>query len=110
MLVRDVTILRPATITDRYGDSIPDPNSSHATTTEVLGWLSQTDATEPTGPGRALVTLTTEILFLPSGTDIEAHDRVEIDGQLYDVDGEPRAAWSPRGEHHIEANLRRVDG
>lgn len=108
MLVRDVTILRPAAFTDRYGDSIPDPDS--ATSTEVLGWLSQTSATEPTGPGRALVTLTTEILFLPSGTDIEAHDRVEIDGQLYEVDGVPQSAWSPRGEHHIEANLRRVDG
>lgn len=108
MLVRPVTIMRPTEITDRYGATVPYMTTT--TNTETVGWLSQTAATEPVGPGRPLVTVTVEILFLPAGTDIAAHDHVDIDGTIYEVDGTPNPAWTPHGEHHIEAKVRRVAG
>lgn len=106
--VRDVTILTAGTVTDAYGDTA----TSWATPTSVAvkGWLAQLEETEPSGPGRALVTVVRDVLRLPIGTPITAGNRVVIDGITYDVDGPPRRVWTPRGAHHLRVNLRAVEG
>jgi len=115
LLVRDVTINRPGTRTDRYGTVLPDPDT--ATTTTTTGWVTTRGSAatsaatrEPVDAGRLYAVTTDLILYLPSGTDIAHNDTVTIDTVTYQVDGTPNAAWSPRGEHHIEANLTRADG
>lgn len=105
-MTRDVTILRAHTAADRYGDSSKTWTS--ATSTVTKGWLSQASSQEPTSPGR-VAEVTTWQLYLPAGTDIEASDRVVIDGTTYEVDGPPNRARRPSGEHHVEARLRRVE-
>jgi len=105
LLVRDVTILRPGTITDRT-DTVAD--WSTATSTHTNGWLAQRSAAEVLDNRTAGVTGWT--LVLPGGTDVRRTDRVTIDAVTYEVDGDPNPAWTPRGEHHVEVSLRRVDG
>ena len=41
---------------------------------------------------------------------ITAQNRVVIDGTVYEVDGEPNRAWTPRGEHHVEVKLKAISG
>jgi len=107
LFTRDVSILAAAETTSRYGDTVKDWDN--ATTTSAKGWLSITSTTELAEDGReAQVTRT--VLSLPAGTAIAGADRVTIDGATYEVDGNPITAYTPRGAHHIEANLRRVEG
>lgn len=108
LLVRDVTILHAGSVTDGYGET--SANWPSATSTATKGWLAQLEETEPQGAGRNLVTVVRDVLRLPADTVISAQDRVEIDGTTYEVDGQPRNVWTPRGRHHVRVNLRAVAG
>lgn len=101
-----VTILRPATSTDRYGNVIPDWTG--ATSTAVDAWISQRASTEAEA-GRDTVA-TTLGMFVDADVDIEAGDRVVVDGETWEVDGRPLRARTPRGVHHLEVGLRTVTG
>ncbi|GLY51301.1 hypothetical protein Lesp01_49570 [Lentzea sp. NBRC 102530] len=58
-------------------------------------------------PGRQAVTGT---WWLFTAEPIAARERVEYDGRVYQVEGEPER-WEPRpGRVHYETNLSRVDG
>lgn len=107
LLVHDVTIRRPGTTTDRYGANVKD--WSAATDTDVDGWLAQTSAAEVNDLGRE-GERSDWTLYVPAGTDIEAGDRVIWGGTTFEVDGPPNRAWTPRGEHHVEARLKVVVG
>ncbi len=48
-------------------------------------------------------------LFLLPDIAIGPTDRVVVDGESFEVDGRPDVLATPRGPHHIEARLRRVD-
>ena len=41
---------------------------------------------------------------------LDASDRVDVDGESYEVVGPPARLDSPRGPHHVEARLRKVTG
>lgn len=106
LMVRDITILVPGTRTDAYGDTQLDWTTPVGTLTQ--GWLAQQTSTEVVD-GRN-TTVSELVLTLPAGTAINARDRVRVDGVVYEIIDEPLAAWTPRGEHHIEAKLRLVTG
>jgi head-tail adaptor len=107
LLARTVTIKRAGSTTDRYGASVKNWNT--ATTTATTGWLSQASSVEVNDLGReGQESLWT--LVLPVDTDILGGDRVTIEGTTYEVDGPPNRAWTPRGEHHVEARLKLVQG
>lgn len=103
LLVRDVTILHSTTTIDEYGD----PVHTWAGTAVTPGWLSQLTALEQRNSSAEV---TTWHLSLPAGTAIEAQDRVTVDGIVYELTGPPNRAWTPRGEHHTECELRLVEG
>lgn len=105
LLVRDVTILRAGVTTD-YGTTVPTWTNPQSTTTK--GWLSQQSRDEDNRNRNAEVSYWH--LTVAADTDIQAGDRVEIDGSTFEVDGPPNPAWSPAGVHHIEATLRIVEG
>ena len=45
-------------------------------------------------------------LFLPPGTDVQAGDRIDVDGVLYAIDGAPEIWESPTGSvSHVVCNL-----
>lgn len=106
--VRSAVVIRAPLAEDRYHHQSPD--WQNATRAPAVGvWLAQQSATE-TVNGRD-TTVTTYTLQGPAGMDLRPLDRVEIDGALlYEVEGDPNPAWTPRGEHHIEATLKRVTG
>lgn len=106
--VVDATILRAGTRTSRTDEELAD--WSDTTSTNVKGWRSQEATSEPTGPGRLLVSVTREVFYVPADTDVTEHDRIAIDGVTFDIAGKPRTARTPRGEHHLELTLVAVEG
>jgi hypothetical protein len=106
LLVHDVTILRATTTTDRYGNLTV--TWSTPTETAVKGWISQRSRSEENTQRDAQIS--DWVLFVPADTDIVGGDRVTWNGVTYEVDGPPWRAWTPRGEHHVEASLRVVSG
>lgn len=106
LLVHSVTIRRAGSSTDRYGATVKD--WATATDAVVDGWVAQTSALEVTDTREAQVSSWT--LYVPEGTDLLGGDRVLWDGITFEVDGPPNRAWTPRGEHHVEARLKLVEG
>lgn len=54
--------------------------------------------------------LTDSRVFLPPGTNITALSKLEWQGKMYRVDGEPNIVDDGVGPHHVEANLMLVEG
>lgn len=107
LLNRPVTITRnlPSADEDEYGNEIPDEE-----TVETVGELQQTRRDEPSDSGE--VSRTTWLLVLPAGTDIRTGDSVDVDGERYELTGDPWPARNPRtrAESHVEATLIRTVG
>lgn len=109
LLTRPVTILRPPRVEDRYHDQVPD--WANATRTATHGWLAQVTSTEETTDRRD-AQIAEWILYLPAGTDLTGRDRVQVDGmtETFELVGPPNRAHRRGGEHHLEAQLRTVEG
>ena len=60
--------------------------------------------------GRVLGLLDEYTLFLPAGADIQAGDRVQFKGQVYEIDGEVRIQPAALRLDHIELRLRSHKG
>ena len=106
LLVQPVDVITPGARTDAYGDTTIDWTT--ATESATNGWLAQLSSIEDLdGRDGTSSTLT---LSLPADTVIDAQCRVRIAGRVYEVDNEPLRAWTPRGVHHIECQLKVVDG
>jgi hypothetical protein len=107
LLNRTVTITRrtASASTDDYGNEI-----SAETNVATVGELQQTQRTEPTAQGELAVT--TWLLILPAGTNIDTGDTVTVDTHTYEVIGSPWQARNPRTQvtSHVEATLRRSVG
>lgn len=107
LMTRDVTVVRPASTTNRYHNAVADWDN--ATETATKGWIAQSSSSEPTSAGRD-PEVTFWHLYLPVGTDIVAADRVVVDDVTYEVVGPPNRAHTPLAEHHVEATVRLVAG
>ena len=60
--------------------------------------------------GRVLGILDEYTLFTPSDADIDAGDRIEFNGQVYEIDGDVRVQPAAVRLDHIEIRLRRYSG
>lgn len=108
LLPLTVTKVRPASTTDRYGDVVLDYGAA-ATRTAIKAWIDQaglvreqpSDGRNPIEGGWKLIT---------NHQDLDADDRIEWDGKPFDMDGPAWPVHTPAGLHHLEANLRRVEG
>lgn len=108
LLVREATVIQPGETQDRYGSRQPDWSAPALENTERC-WLNQQGSTEDRAGGRDAV-IVDAIYFAEPGSAVTAASRVIVDGTTYEVVGRPRSAWTPRGEHHIEADLKAVSG
>lgn len=90
---------------DRFGNPKRDE-----TTVATVCELQQQRRTEAGDAGE--LSDTTWALFLPAGTDVTTADTVIVDGQEYELVGEPWDARNPRTQvmSHIEATCRRTRG
>lgn len=50
------------------------------------------------------------VYFLPRGTVISGYDRIVDDGDVFEVEGDPKRIVRRRGgrEHHVEANVYEI--
>lgn len=106
LMPHTVTILRAATTTDRYGNEVRD--WATATRTTSRAWLEQQKGSENTADRDQQ--RSTWLLILPLGVEISGSDRVEYEGDTFDVVGPPATYYSVRGPHHIEAELTWIEG
>lgn len=107
LLNQPVTITRriEGTTKDEFRNVIPDED-----TVSTVGELQQRSRSEPGADGE---TSTADfLLILPAGTDLTTADKVTVDGQDYEVVGDPWRARNPRSQtySHIEATVRRTAG
>lgn len=91
-----VTIVRPGPPTeDIYGNDVPGPPS------EIVVSGCAVAPRDGTGAGANEITDARDTvivgltLFAPHGTDIRATDRIRVDGDLYEVDGQAGSFRSP---------------
>lgn len=114
MFVHTIRVWTADETTDRYGNTVKD--WSTATFEETRGWVTQTAASEigDQREGQA----SSWRLFVPAGTELTGANRVEWVGETpmstditFEVIGPPARPWRPwSGEHHVEADLRVVEG
>jgi len=105
LLPLTVTWQQPAATTDEYGNTIVD--FSDPTETAIRAWLQDSTTVEQRD-GRD--TVRTTRLLITNELGITAHDRVIVDGRIFEVDGEPSTVDTPAGPHHLEARLLTVEG
>ena len=53
-------------------------------------------------------TVTWYHVFLPAGTSVDAFDRINWEGNVYEVDGVPEAIDDGSGAHHIELIMKKA--
>jgi len=101
-------VIKPGTVEDR---NVLRPDWSDVTRISEGGWrfhpLPSPEATEAGRQG-----IVTRLQGIgPADSAVAAHDRMEVDGVTYDVDGAPQR-WPSLGGtlDHIEVVLQRVDG
>ncbi|MFF9279514.1 hypothetical protein [Streptomyces griseosporeus] len=106
---QSVTVVRPATTTDEYGNERPDYGPA-ATRIPV----SQVNV-QPSGPSTEdtddrQLTVTGWLLVSAPGTmpDLRETDRVEFDGLVLEVTGKVSRWPVPTAIRHIEAQLKEV--
>jgi hypothetical protein len=107
-------INRPCTIVhrlpgedrDEYGNRIPKENS-----VDTVCELQQQPGASFRSESEDQVSDTRWVLFLPAGTDVAAADTVTIDGDGYELLGDPWPVRNPRTgvPSHIEAPVKRTD-
>lgn len=105
---RDTVVrIRPGT-KELRGSTVPD--WENATTAEVSGCSMQPASTSLSTDGRVLGLLDEYTLYAPPSSDIEAGDRIEFDGKVYEINGEVRNQPAALRLEHIEIRLRRYKG
>jgi hypothetical protein len=103
-----VTLVHPAPTTDRYGNPDVYDYGAAATRTDIAALIDQQSASESTPDGRTKIAGMWRLITNHDG--IDAADRIEWEGAVYELDGPPWPAWHFSGYHHTEARLRRMEG
>jgi hypothetical protein len=106
LFVHDVVILTAGTTIDRYGNELQ--SWSTATSVSARGWITQMPGSEQLLNRDAQIAEWS--LSVPAGTPITGHERVTWEGITFEVAGPPQRAWTPRGEHHVVAQLQVITG
>lgn len=105
-----VSRIRAPLVGDRYGNQVRDWDNATRVDIPGCGVAPRTSG-EETEQGRQGVIVGIAV-YAPAGTDIGPHDRLDVRGEVYEVDGEvadwrsPFTGWQPG----IVVNLRRVEG
>src|SRR5438270_13517807 len=103
-----LVVITPIDVADEYGN--PTPRLDYGPTAPrrtMPGLMEPTSTQQSTEAGRQAITATWRLF---TAEPIAARERIEWNGRLFAVQGEP-ARWSPRfGHTHYETTLIHVDG
>ena len=103
-----ITVVRAKTTTTSRGSEVPDWTNTENTT--VTGCSIQPASTSLSQDGRILGITDGWTAYVPEGTDAKAGDRIEFDGQIFEINGAPRKWTGPMRTSHIQLNLTRWEG
>ena len=106
---QEVTRLRPGTKTER-GSLIFDWSADKISKQKITGCSVQPSATTLSQDGRVLGVSETLTAYLPEGSDVQAGDRIQYDGDVYTIQGEPRHWQGAANLSHIQLTLIRWEG
>lgn len=106
---RTVEIWRAVDTTDEYGNTVP---GEFLLTHVVMGCgVAPRRESELLERGRMGVIVGWTV-YMWYQADVRVHDRVRIDGEFFEIDGEPGVWQQPMSgwDAGIEINLKRVEG
>lgn len=105
LLPQTATIYRQASTgaADRYGNPTVEDDAG----TQVRCRLVQQQGRE-TGPDEESQ-IAELVLYLEADAQVDGTDRVEVDGDVYTVEGPVAQIYDRRRLHHQEARVRRVE-
>lgn len=110
LLPHTVTLLRPTVSTDSYGNTVYD--YATATRIDASAWVQQDARSRPTEDGGN--PMQGRWLIITNREDVRRRDRIEWAGPgglvVFDMDGQPEPAYTPRGFHHTEIVCVVIDG
>lgn len=99
-----ITRIRPGTREVR-GSIIPDWSASAVDTLKISGCSVQPTGTSLSQDGRVLGISEQWTAYIPEGSDVKAGDRIEFDGTVYTILGEPKKWTAPYNLSNIQLNL-----
>ncbi|MFE9684180.1 hypothetical protein [Streptomyces sp. NPDC006285] len=107
---QSIVIVRPGTVSDRYGNEKADWGES-ATRTPVAQVNVQPAGGSQEDTDDKRIVVTGWLLISAPGTypDLQATDRIEYEGMTLQVTGKIGRWPTPAGVRHIEAQLKEVD-
>lgn len=105
---QSINVVRAKKTTTSRGSEVPDWTDT--TTTTVTGCSIQPASTSLSQDGRILGIADGWTAYVPEGTDVKAGDRIDVDGESYAINGEPRKWTGPSRTSHIQLNLVRWEG
>lgn len=94
------TLLRPTSVVDEYGDTVPGPLAPVGE--PFPAWLQTTSSTELTADG-AVVLVTASRLYTAPLAAPQNDDVLEVNGVRYAAQGDAVAACNPRGRRRFAA-------
>lgn len=99
-----------ATVSHVSTSGPPDPYGNPTevvTTTETPCFMSYGPGSEQEAEA---VQVTTPVLFVPPDVALDGGDRVEVDGETFEVDGPPARHYNPRLKRvtHVQAQMKRA--
>ena len=101
---KDVVTVKRAEQVDKRGTTVLDWSSP--TTFEISGCSVQPSTTSRDFDGRALQVSEDWVLYAPPDADVQAGDRVEWHGSVFEINGSPMPWESPTGRvSHVWARL-----
>lgn len=105
-----ITVLRPSTTTDRYGNTVADWDTATRTDVELCALAPRTSPEDLSNGRQGVIIGMT--LYAPADADLRPSDRVLARGETFEVDGHPETWRNPYTgvDFGIEAALRRVEG
>ena len=92
------------------GSTVPDWDNN-TDLLEISGCSVQPAATGLSQDGRVLGISDGFTVYLPEGSDVQAGDRIEFEGNVYTINGDPKIWRSATGRvSHMQLNIERWRG
>lgn len=101
--------IRPGEKTSR-GSTIPDWSADKVDRLKIEGCSVQPTATSLSMDGRVMGINEQWTAYLPEGSDVKAGDRIEFEGKIYVINGDPKEWTAPFTRSNIQLNLTRWEG
>lgn len=106
---QEITRIRPGTKTLR-GSTVPDWSDSAVNKLTITGCSVQPATTSLSQDGRVLGINEQWTAYLPEGSDVKAGDRIEFDGDVYEINGAPKKWTGAFTRSNVQLNLTRWEG